>query len=161
MKHHVFDELNYKHGFSKRGERSRLYEIWISMKKRCHNPNTQYYDRYGGRGISVCPEWNNSFQSFYEWAISNGYSDELTIDRIDNDGNYTPENCRWTTRKIQSNNKSNNVIIVYNGEKHTASEWSKLIGVSENCIIQRMSRGKRVFPEEILYSGKLPRKIKH
>lgn len=85
---------------------TRIYRIWQGMKKRCYNPNFVSYNRYGGRGITVCEEWRNSSSSFYRWAINNGYSDDLSIDRIDNDGNYEPSNCRWTTSKVQASNQS-------------------------------------------------------
>ena len=88
------------HGMS----HTRLYKIWINMKGRCNNPNVRFYQIYGGRGIKVCDEWMK-FIPFYEWALSSGYSDDLTIDRIDNDGNYEPSNCRWATQHEQSMNK--------------------------------------------------------
>lgn len=94
-------EVNTKHGLVY----TRLYDIWTHMKNRTLNPKYKYYLDYGGRGITICEEWKNDFMSFYDWAMSNGYSDELSIDRINNEGNYCPENCRWTTPTIQMRNQ--------------------------------------------------------
>ena len=94
-------ESNTKHGFG----HTRLHTIWRSIKDRTLNIKTRQFPDYGGRGITICDEWKNDFMSFYNWAMSNGYSDELSIDRIDNDENYCPENCRWTTRTIQNRNR--------------------------------------------------------
>ncbi|MDL2301830.1 hypothetical protein LJC58_05685, partial [Lachnospiraceae bacterium OttesenSCG-928-D06] len=95
-------------------KQSRLYHIWCNMKARCNNPNHTYYANYGGRGITVCDEWND-FLSFRDWALDNGYSDTLTIDRIETDNGYSPENCRWVTMKIQENNRTNNRRITFDG----------------------------------------------
>ena len=128
---------NTKHG----GKGTRLYKIWKHMKKRRNNPNDIGYHKYGGRGIKVCPEWNSNFVPFRDWALANGYSDELTIDRIDNDKGYSPENCRWTTPKAQANNRRSSRYIEFNGERRTISEWADVTGIPQNVINGRIYHG--------------------
>ncbi len=124
----------YKHGLSTHP----LHATWDRMKSRCYNPNYEHYDRYGGRGISVCEEWKNDFKAFYDWAMANGYTQSATLDRIDNDGNYCPENCRWATKKQQCNNRSSCVYIEHNGEKRTVTEWANLIGIKPATLYARI-----------------------
>jgi len=120
-----------------------LYGIWGIMKSRCGNPNTFAYDRYGGRGIAVCEEWNESrgFAAFKDWALANGYQDDLTIDRIDNDGNYTPENCRWVDMKTQANNRKSNVLITIDGRTQNKKQWADEIGVHKRTFDNRLESG--------------------
>src|ERR1700722_16643995 len=112
--------LRENHGSSK----TRLYKKWKSMRRRCKNKNETLYKNYGGRGISITKDWDDSFISFRDWAIENGYSDGLSIERIDNDGNYSPENCRWLEPKDQANNTRKNVFVVAFGEKKSIARWS-------------------------------------
>ena len=126
---------------SKRKPRERLYNIWLHMKDRCNNPNFKSYHNYGGRGISVCEEWANSYQNFREWSLENGYSDELTIDRIDVNGNYSPSNCRWLTRQEQSYNKRTNKIITYRDRTQTLTEWADELHINRNTLLYRIRRG--------------------
>jgi len=125
------------HGLSN----DRLYFAWCNMKNRCANPRTDSYEFYGQRGISVCKEWADSFDSFKEWAMSNGYDDKKTIDRVDVNGNYEPSNCRWVGLVEQANNKSNNVRLEYNGKCMTIAEWSRELGIDHRVIRQRLRRG--------------------
>ena len=111
------------------------------MKERCYNPNRNSYCWYGAKEICVCDEWDD-FENFYDWSMNNGYSDKLTIDRIDSNGNYCPENCRWSTDKEQANNRSTNRIIEYNGESHTLEEWSRITGIASNTIRMRLDEYK-------------------
>ena len=125
------------HGDSK----SRLYRIWTSMKTRCYNSNHEAYNLYGGRGITVCDEWRDNYIEFEHWAVNNGYAPNLTIDRIDVDGGYYPDNCRWATPKEQSNNKSNNHAIIVDGICHNVTEWANISGVNRETIYWRIKHG--------------------
>lgn len=114
-----------------------LYITYGNMKARCNNPNLPNYYNYGGRGISVCEEWQNSYASFRSWALNNGYAEGLTLDRIDNNGNYEPLNCRWVDMQVQANNTRVNKRITYNGETHTLSEWSRITGMTRGKLEYR------------------------
>ncbi|MBO5259973.1 MAG: hypothetical protein J6B26_06295 [Agathobacter sp.] len=133
-------EFHKVHGMTK----TRLYKIWVNMKQRCYIEENEQYPNYGGRGIEVCEEWRNDFQSFYNWAIANGYQDDLSIDRKNPDGHYEPSNCRWATMKEQQNNRRNNHLITYNGETHTMMEWSEITGTNYKTIANRLYKGKSV-----------------
>jgi hypothetical protein len=119
---------------------TRIYRIWRGMKTRCENPNDYHYKFYGERGIKVCEEWQN-FEPFYEWALVSGYSDSLTIDRINNSGDYEPVNCRWATMKEQSNNTRKNRIITHNGISHTLSEWADISNMKPGTLAHRIDSG--------------------
>ena len=109
-----------KHG----GFGTRLYGIWGKMIQRCTNPNNKSYDRYGARGITICDEWRDDFVAFRDWALDNGYSDDLSIDRIDDDGPYAPWNCRWANAKQQANNTRRNYNVTYQGRTRSMREWA-------------------------------------
>lgn len=130
---------NYKHGMHK----SRIYNIYICMKERCYNPKATSYENYGGRGIRICPEWlgENGFMNFYNWSMEHGYSKELSIDRIDSNGNYEPNNCRWETSKSQNNNTRKNRIINYNGQSHSVSKWAEITGIKRSTLTTRLNKG--------------------
>lgn len=127
---------NRKHGMEPR----KLFHAYTNMKTRCYNSNYFLYHRYGGRGIQVCDEWLHSFSNFRSWALDNGYSEELTLDRIDNDGDYTPTNCRWVTVREQSNNRHTNRILTLNGEKDTMANWARRTNLPYWVIQERLDR---------------------
>lgn len=130
---------NKKHGEAG----TKLYYVWTAMKQRCNNINNKEYKNYGGRGIKVCEEWekSNGYITFRNWALQHGYKNKLTLDRIDNDGDYTPDNCRWITARENCNNKSNNHILMYKGQKHTLSEWEDIVGLNQRILWKRLKRG--------------------
>lgn len=132
-----------KHGDAYSTHKTRLYRIWCSMKRRCDCKTDKVYPKYGGRGITYCKEWS-TYPPFKEWAINNGYSEGLTIDRIDNNGNYCPENCRWVDHKTQNRNYSKNVNITYNGETHCLSDWADIIGIDRSTLGARVRRGNPI-----------------
>lgn len=108
---------------------------------RCYNEKEYHYPDWGGRGIKICPEWNNDFFSFQKWALSNGYKDSLSIDRIDNDGDYSPDNCRWATPKEQSNNRCDNHYVTYKGTTYTITQLSELFGIQKSTLRFRIVHG--------------------
>lgn len=145
--------LGKKHGYSSRGGGKRLeYRIWCAMKARCSNHNNDRYHRYGGRGIKVCERWN-VFENFIA-DMKDAPSEKHSIDRINNDGNYEPSNCRWATIYEQSNNKISNVFIEYNGERLTTAQWARKIGIPQHRIASRVRKGYS--PKEILSLSLLP-----
>lgn len=132
-------EVHTKHGFLTHNEPDpRIYSIWNCMKTRCYNPRRKDYEQYCKRGIIVCDEWKDNFQNFYEWAIHNGYADNLTLDRIDPNGNYCPENCRWATVDEQANNKRNTHYVEWNGEKYTISQLAKKYNIPSHILRGRI-----------------------
>src|SRR4051812_9769175 len=115
-----------KHSYQRHGLRhTRLYGIWAGMKSRCSLPTSHDYPYYGGRGIKVCAEWLDDFLAFHSWALNSGYADNLTIDRIDSDGDYTPENCRWLSREAQQDNRRTGQLLTAFGETKSAAAWAK------------------------------------
>lgn len=117
--------------------KSRLSIIHSNMIQRCFNPNNPAYYRYGERGITVCDDWKN-YKNFEKWSLENGYSDDLTIDRIDNDSNYEPDNCRWVSIKKNCNNRSSCHYVKAFGERHSLKEWSDILGISYNTLKKRV-----------------------
>ena len=134
--HSGTDSVLYVHG----GTGTRLHNIWLSMRERCYRENHPYYGDYGGRGITICDEWDD-FTKFRDWAIANGYADNLTIDRIDSNGNYEPLNCRWATMKEQQNNRRSNRIVYYKGLKYTLTELSEKAGINKTTLKERLNNG--------------------
>ena len=122
----IYSSVNKTHGMTN----TPLYKTWKNIKTRCYNHKCQKYKNYGGKGISMCKEWLDDFMSFYKWSNENGYETGLTIDRIDVDGNYEPNNCRWVNWKTQQRNKSNNVYVEFNGKKVCLKEYAELKGIS-------------------------------
>jgi len=125
----------------------RLQQTYSNMKGRCYNPKTNGYKYYGGKGITVCAEWLKDSKKFYAWALNNGYEENLTIDRIENDGNYEPSNCRWATHKEQQNHRTNTIFIEYDNEIKPLTQWSKETGISQSAIKNRLDKGKDILDD--------------
>lgn len=120
----------------------KIYWVWHGMRQRCQKECVSHRSRYYDRGITVCEEWN-SFPAFWEWAKNNGYKEGLTIDRIDNNKGYCPENCRWTTTYVQARNKRNNINITYNGETHCLKDWADIVNINSKTLWYRYKAGDR------------------
>lgn len=127
---------HYKHGYS----HTRLGKIYDNMKDRCYNPNNENYRIYGGENKTICDEWLRDRQSFFDWAMANGYADNLTIDRVDNSKGYSPDNCRWVDMKTQCNNRRSNCYIAYNGKTYTLKELSELYNIPYDKLKQRINK---------------------
>lgn len=133
------------HGYTKDKKKERLYVVWRSIIQRCENPNIPTYKYYGGKGVSICDEWHD-YSKFRSWAYLNGYDEtavrgECTIDRIDNNGDYEPSNCRWVCLKTQMRNRSDNRLITHNGETKSVVEWAEQTGLSPQLIYGRLNEG--------------------
>ena len=126
--------LKRTHGETK----TKLFHVWAGIKTRCNNPNAIGYHIYGGRGIKMCKEWDSSFEAFRDWALANGFREELQIDRIDTNGNYEPSNCRWVTSKENNRNRRSNTLITYNGETHCIAEWADIVGIKYDVLQRRL-----------------------
>ena len=141
LQREIAHNINKTHGL----RNTKLYKKWLDIKKRCYNPNQRFYYCYGARGIGMCDEWRNDFKTLYDWAITNGYDEkakiyECTIDRIDVNKDYSPENCRWVNQKIQNRNSRHCRLITYNNETHCLTEWAEITGLSANKIRRRLNR---------------------
>lgn len=127
--------IHTTHGETK----TRLYKTWDMMRQRCFNPNDHSYRYYGAKGITICEEWND-FLAFKQWALENGYKDNLTIDRIDVYGNYEPSNCRWSDSYTQANNKTTSRYLEYNGKKQTITQWAKELNIPMETLYRRVTK---------------------
>lgn len=144
--------------------KTRIYRIWSSMKQRCYYKSLKQYKNYGGRGIEVCEEWKKDFMNFYNWAMNNGYEEHLTLDRIDSNKNYCPENCRWATYKEQENNRRNNRKIFYKNDIYTISELSNLLNIPYATLLWRINNywtDEELSLNVNLNNRNIRRKIKH
>lgn len=134
------------HGATVGRKRDRLYGVWAGMLTRTRNPNADNYKYYGGRGISVCDDWLR-YENFRDWALNNGYDDmadhgKCTIDRVDDDGDYCPNNCRWVSASVQANNQRSNKLLTYNGETHNIKEWSVKLNINYSTLKKYVRNGK-------------------
>lgn len=144
---HILNDNQYSCGciktkYADRTIGNAIYDTWNRMMHRCYDTNHHKYARYGARGIKVCDEWKNNYDNFYKWSLDNNFQLGLSIDRIDNNGDYEPSNCRWATRKQQMRNTSRNRYITYKGETHSLAEWCEILNVKYGTASTRLHRGK-------------------
>lgn len=137
QKEKAFFNNKFKHGLAD----TRLSNIYFKMKSRCTNSHSKRYKDYGGRGITICDEWMKESKNFFEWAINNGYKKDLTLERINNEKGYSPDNCKWATYQDQANNTRRNHLVTIDGESHTIAEWSRITNISYSTIRARIRRG--------------------
>ena len=130
--------------YHREAHKTRLWKIWSAMKERCYRVNHSHYKAYGGRGITVCDAWKESYTVFRAWALANGYNDHLTIDRIDVNGNYEPRNCRWIPMSEQHKNKRSNRVVEYKGKKYILSDLAKEVGIGKTTLKYRLDKGMSV-----------------
>lgn len=144
---------------------NRILTIWSGMKRRCYVEHDEAYPKYGGRGIKICDEWLNNVEMFEKWALENGYDDSLSIDRIDVNGDYCPENCRWADDLTQQNNRSNNHLLTFYGETKTIREWERVSGISRSTFMGRIKKGEtdpdKIFAKYIKAKKKEKYPLKH
>lgn len=155
--HEWLISYNKSHNIKHNECHTRLYNIWHGMIQRCYNQNSCHYKNYGQRGIRVCDEWRNSYVVFREWAHKNGYKENLSLDRMDNNGDYEPSNCRWATVKEQGRNRRTNRLITYNGKTQTLMDWSLELNIKYDILWRRLEKGwsvKRAFERPIGWIGK-------
>lgn len=129
-----------------------LYQVWKGIKQRCCNRNSERFNDYGGRGISLCDEWTNNPQAFIEWSLANGYKQGLQIDRIDNDRGYSPDNCRFVTAQINCNNTRRNRMITFNGKTMSVTAWAREIGMPPQTLFSRLDRSKWTIEKALTFS---------
>lgn len=136
--------------------KTRLYRIYLKMKERCYNPKNKAYKNYGGRGISICKEWLNDFEKFYNWANTNGYTPALSIERKNVNGNYEPQNCTWIRKSDQSKNRRNCVFIEFNGKRMTLADWAKETGYNAQTLRNRFNKyGQDEVEKVIIYKRRM------
>lgn len=132
--------MRLSHGATRGKQSTKLYSVWAGIKARCYRPSTVAYKYYGGKGIAMCREWVESFSAFERWANENGYAIGLSIDRIDVNGNYCPQNCRWVDDLTQANNKTTNHFLEWRGAIHTIAEWARILDIDYNVFYHALAK---------------------